>query len=113
MSFSSTVQILTVTIEPKKNAKGESYERRSAEALLLDDNGGILVAGGLPLSKELAEGLKPGLYRAGFSMVRQEFGDRRGDLTSRLVSLTPAPAAAARASANLTPPRPEQAPAKV
>ena len=106
----STVQILQVTVEDKKNKSGETYQRRSAEALLLNDDGTLVAAGALPLSKELAEGLKPGLFRAGFSMVRQEFGDRRGDLVSRLVSLVPAPSNSARATANLTS---APAPAKV
>lgn len=102
MSFSSVIQVLKVDIEDKKNKAGETYQTRKAECLLLDDKGLIEVAGGMPLSKELADGLKPGIYRAGFSMVRQEFGDRRGDIVARLVSLVPAPAQRA-ASENLTP----------
>lgn len=102
MSYSSTVQVLKVVIAELKNKAGEPYQRRSAEVLLLNDKGNIEVAGALPLTKELAETLKPGIYRAGFSMVRQEFGDRRGDIVSRLVSLVPAPMPAGP-SANLTP----------
>jgi hypothetical protein len=91
MSFSSIIQVLKVDIEDKKNKSGETYQTRKAECLLLNESGSIEVAGGMPLSKELAENLKPGIYTAGFSMVRQEYGDRRGDIVARLVSMVPAP----------------------
>ncbi len=101
MSHSCTVQVLKVLIETreKKAAKGEFYDVREAEVILLDDEGGIECAGRLPLSKTLAEGLKTGVYRAGFSMVRSAFGDRRGDIVSQLVSLTPVPVKASPVAA--------------
>lgn len=101
MGHSVTVQVLKVLVEQreKKAAKGEFYDVREAEVILLDDEGGIECAGRLPLSKTLAEGLKPGTYRAGFSMVRSAFGDRRGDIISQLVSLLPVPVKQAPAAA--------------
>lgn len=101
MSHSSTVQVLKVLVEKreKKAVKGEFYDVREAEVILMNDDGGIECAGRLPLSQTLAEGLIPGTYRAGFSMVRSAFGDRRGDIISQLVSLVPVPVKMAPAAA--------------
>jgi hypothetical protein len=101
MAHTSTVQVLKVLVEKreKKAVKGEFYDVREAEVILLDDEGGIECAGRLPLSLTLSEGLKPGTYRAGFSMVRSSFGDRRGDIISQLVSLTPVPVRQSAAAA--------------
>lgn len=92
MSFSSTVHVLKV-INDEKTAKktGEKYNVRLAECVLLDDNGAIEVAGPMRLTEALLEGLVPGVYRAGFSMVRETYGDRKGELVSKCVSFTPVP----------------------
>jgi hypothetical protein len=90
MAHSSTVQILKITNEVRKSKKtNEDYSVREAEALLLDDAGNVEVAGTLRLTPSLVEGLVIGTYRAGFTMAKQAFGDRRGDIVSQLVSLTP------------------------
>jgi hypothetical protein len=98
MSFSSTIQVLLVSIEEKKNREGGTYTKRTAECILLEDDGSINACGSMRLSEDLAKDLKPGTYRAGFSMVRSTFGDTKGELVSRLVSLTPAPVRAAPAA---------------
>lgn len=87
MSHSSTVQILKITNETRMSKANTPYDVREAEVLLLNDEGTVECAGALRLSKALVEGLVLGTYRAGFSMVRQAFGDRRGDIVSQLVSL--------------------------
>lgn len=87
MGHSSTVQILKITNETRMSKANTPYDVREAEVLLLNDEGAIDCAGSLRLSKALLEGLVLGTYRAGFSMVRQAFGDRRGDIVSQLVSL--------------------------
>jgi hypothetical protein len=90
MSHTSTVQVLKITNETRISEKTKlPYDVREAEVLLLNDDGSVEVAGNMRLSKGLVEGLVPGVYRAGFSMTRQAFGDRRGDIVSQLVSLVP------------------------
>lgn len=91
MAHSSTVQVLKVVNEMRKSKKGEDYTIRMAECVLLTDEGEIEVAGPLRLSEELVKDLKPGFYRAGFSMVRSTYGDNKGDIVSKCVSLTPVP----------------------
>ena len=92
MAHSSTVQVLKVINEEKTAKKtGEKYTVRMAECVLLDDAGQVEVVGPMRLSEALLEGLTPGYYRAGFSMVRETFGDRKGEISSKCVSLTPVP----------------------
>jgi hypothetical protein len=91
MSYTSTIQVLHVSSEERTAKDGKAYTRRKCEALILNDEGGIEAAGSLPLTPSLFEGLRPGTYRAGFSMGRLEYGDRRGDIVSQLVSLTLVP----------------------
>lgn len=92
MAFSSTVQVLKVINEEKTAKKtGEKYNVRMAECVLLDDSGAVEVAGPMRLTEALLEGLVPGTYRAGFSMVRETFGDRKGEIVSKCVSLQPVP----------------------
>lgn len=92
MAHSSTVQVLRVVNETReKKDKSGSYPVRLAVCTILLDDGSVEAAGNLRLTEALLEGLTPGVYRAGFSMVQNQFGDNRGDLTSQLVSLTPVP----------------------
>lgn len=92
MAFSSTIQVLKVINEEKTAKKtGDKYNVRMAECVLLDDNGQIEVAGPMRLTESLLEGLVPGVYRAGFSMVRETYGDRKGEIVSKCVSLQPVP----------------------
>lgn len=91
MAHSSTVQVLKVIDEEKTSKKGEKYQVRMAEVIIIDDDGQIEVTGPMRLSEALLEGLKPGVYRAGFSMVRNTYGDNKGEIGSRCVSLTPVP----------------------
>lgn len=92
MAHSSTVQILKITNETRISPKTQlPYDVREAEVLCLLDDGTVEVAGTMRLSKLLVEGLLPGTYRAGFTMAKIGFGDRRGDITSQVVSLVPVP----------------------
>ena len=92
MAFSSTVQILKVTNETRVSEKTKlPYDVREAEVLCLQDDGSVEVAGTMRLSKLLVEGLVPGTYRAGFTRAKIGFGDRRGDITSQVVSLVTVP----------------------
>lgn len=106
MTHSSTIQVLKVTNETLKSKEGKEYFKRQAEVMLLDDAGNIEVVGALRLTEALAKDLTPGVYRAGFSMVRVEYGDRKGDITSQLVSLMPVNL---RASTPATSPAPKVA----
>ena len=108
MAFSSTVQIMRVVNETReKKDKSGTYQVRFAVCACLTDDGEVEVAGNLRLSEALVADLKPGLYRAGFSMTQVTYGDNRGDITSQVVSLVPvpvkgaanAPAAPAKAAA--------------
>ena len=62
MGHSVTVQVLKVLVEKreKKLEKGQFYDVREAEVILLDDEGAVECAGRLPLSQTLAEGLLHG-----------------------------------------------------
>jgi|GEM_PF-1582649 hypothetical protein len=91
MAHSSTVQVLKVVNESRKTKKGEEFQIRMAEVVLYTDEGEVEVVGPMRLSESLLEGLKPGYYRAGFTMERQGWGDNKGDIVSRCVSLTPVP----------------------
>lgn len=92
MAFSSTVQILRVVNETReKKDKSGTYQVRYAVCACLTDDGEVEVAGNLRLSEALAQDLKPGMYRAGFSMIQVTYGDNRGDIASQVVSLVPVP----------------------
>lgn len=92
-SHSSTVQVLKVINEEReKKDKSGKYWARLAVVTVLRDNGDVECAGNLRLSESLAEGLTPGLYRAGYCMGQVGYGDNRGDIQSMLVSLVPVPA---------------------
>lgn len=91
MAHSSTIQVLKIVNEMRKKKDNTEYPVRMAECVLLTDDGEVEVVGPLRLSEELISGLRPGYYRAGFSMVRQTYGDNKGDIVSKCVSLTPVP----------------------
>lgn len=91
MAHSSTVQVLKVLNESLISKEGKPYFKRQAEVVLLDDAGNVEVAGSLRLTEAMVRDLVPGTYRAGFSMGRIEYGDRKGDITSMLVSLVAVP----------------------
>lgn len=95
MSFSSTIQILKVNEVEKGVAKktGQPWERHTAECMLLADDGSIECVGRLVIPATLRESVSVGTFRAGFSLVVPTFGDQKGDITSRLVSLQPVGAA--------------------
>jgi len=107
MSFSSTIQVLKVNDIEKGISKKtqQPWERHTAECMLLADDGTIECVGRLLIPQPLRDQVKVGVFRAGFSLVVPTYGDTKGDITARLVSLQPAPTAA-RASANLTPAKP-------
>lgn len=91
MAHSSTIQVLKVVNEQRKTREGKDYTVRMAECVLYTDDGEVEVAGPLRLSEELVNGLKPGWYRAGFSMVRSFADATKNELVSKCVSLTPVP----------------------
>ena len=93
MSFSSTLQILKVNAVESGVAKatGKPWERHTAECMLLDDDGAIECVGRLVIPTALRETIKVGIFRAGFALVVPTFGDQKGDISTRLTSLTPAP----------------------
>lgn len=103
MSFSSTIQIIKVNEVEKGVSKktGQPWERHSAECILIDGDGGIEAVGRLVIPEPLREQVSLGTFRAGFTLARSNFGDQKGDIVARLVSLQavqavkPAPAASA------------------
>lgn len=104
MAHTSTINVLKVSKEERTSSKsGDKFDVMSAEVLILTDDGQIEAAGAMRLTKELYEGLTPGMYRAGFSMARQAYGDRRGDIVTQLVSLQPVPTRNASAPAKPAP----------
>lgn len=101
MSFSSTIQILKVNEIEKGISKktGAAWERHTAECMLLSDVGEIECVGKLTIPVALREGLKTGTYRAGFALHVPTFGDRKGEVSTQLVSLSAVPVRAPVAGA--------------
>lgn len=97
MSFSSTVQVLKVNEVEKGVSKktGLPWERHTAECVLLDEAGAIECVGRLSIPTPLRGEVKVGTFRAGFSLQVPTFGDQKGDITARLVSLSVVPGRAA------------------
>lgn len=91
MSFTSTIQVLKVNPVESGIAKktGQPWERHTAECMLLNDDGTIECVGRLVIPTAMREAFAIGTFRAGFALVVPTFGDSKGDITSRLVSLTP------------------------
>ncbi len=111
MAHSSTIQILKVEVREGVSKRTQlPYVLHSAEVLLLTDDGEVELAGSLPLPRSLVDVAKVGTFRAGFSMIRQSTGDRRGDIVSQLVSLTPVPVRGSLAGGSVAAPAPAAAP---
>lgn len=93
MSFSSTIQVLKVNEVEKGVSKktGQPWERHTAECMLLDDSGEVECVGKLTIPQALRETVAKGVFRAGFSLVVPTFGDQKGEISARLVSLQPVP----------------------
>lgn len=100
MAHSSTVQVFKVVNEARKTRDGKDYQVRMAECALLTDDGEVEVVGPIRLSEDLIKDLKPGFYRAGFSMVRSTYGDNKNEIVSKCVSLTPVPTKGAPSSSS-------------
>lgn len=98
-TFSSTINILTVENEERTSKRtGNKYQHFVARAILLDDAGKVVTVGALPVRNEaLRSQVKPGVYRAGFSLQVPDYGDDKGDICAVLTSLTPVPATPAPA----------------
>lgn len=91
MSFSSIVQVLKVNEIEKGISKktGQPWERHTAECCLLDDAGLVECVGRLSIPTALRGEVKVGTFRAGFSLHVPTFGDQKGDIGARLISLVP------------------------
>ena len=91
--FSSTIQILKVNDVATGVSKktGLPWERHTAETILLDDDGQLLEVGKLAIPKDMRGNLKPGVYRAGFTLGVVISDSDRGNIVTRLTSLVPVP----------------------
>jgi hypothetical protein len=100
MKFSSTIHILKINdLETGISQKTQKpWERQTAECMLLDDDGVMECVGRLVVPQAMREGLKTGVFRAGFALVVPTFGDQKGDITARLTSLMPVPVKGAPAA---------------
>lgn len=89
MSLSSTIQILKVNpVESGVSKKtGSPWERHTAEAILLNDDGGIECVGKLDIPPSMRGLVTVGTFRGGFSFHVPTFGNDQGRITARLVSL--------------------------
>jgi len=94
MSNFSTINILKVNEVEKGISKktNQPWERHTAEAVCLLDDGSVECVGKLDIPPALRGQLAVGVFRAGFSLHVPTFGDQQGKITSRLVSLQPVPA---------------------
>lgn len=97
MSFSSTIQILKVDDPQEKTSPkdGSKYTVRTAQTALLDDNGELQKVGRLRIPESMKEKVKPGTFRASFSLEVAQWGPNKGDVISALVDLMPVPVKAA------------------
>lgn len=91
----STIEILAVENEQRNSKRtGNDYTHFAARCVVRDDNGTPVTVGTIrsdAIAQELRDQVKPGLYRAGFSLVVPDFGKDQGNIVSRLVSLMPFP----------------------
>ena len=93
MSFSSTIQVLKINeVEKGVSAKtGKPWERHTAECCLLDASGAVECVGKLSIPPPLRGEMKVGIFSAGFTLAVPTYGDAKGDITARLVSLVAVP----------------------
>lgn len=100
-NFSSTIQVLKLNEVEKGTSRktGQPWERHTAECVLLADDGSIECVGKLNIPEPLRGAVTTGTFRAGFTLHVPTFGDQQGQITSRLVSLTPVPVRGASAPA--------------
>ena len=93
MSFSSTIQVLKINEVEKGISKktGQPWERHTAECCLLDASGAVECVGKLSIPPPLRGELKIGVFSAGFTLAVPTYGDAKGDITARLVSLVAVP----------------------
>lgn len=100
--FSSTVQVLLVETTQSKKLNpdtGKPYEQVAARCILLADNGkDVITVGRLRVPPVLREVVRPGTFRADFTLQVPDYGDNKGDIVAMLTGLVPvasAPAAQA------------------
>lgn len=89
--FHSTIQVLKVDApEEKVSPKdGSKYTIRTAQTALLDDDGVLQKVGRLRIPESMAEKVKVGTFRAGFSLEVAQWGLNKGDVIAMLVDLVP------------------------
>lgn len=97
MSFSSTIQVLKVdTPEEKTSPKdGSKYTVRTAQTMLLTDDGKLDKVGRLRIPDRLADAVKEGVFRASFALEVAQWGQNKGDVIAVLTGLVPMPPKAA------------------
>lgn len=90
-----TIEILAVEREERTSKRtGNQYEHFAARSVLRNEDGVPITVGTIrseSIAPELRESVKPGVYRAGFSLVVPDFGKDQGNVVSRLVQLVPFP----------------------
>lgn len=92
-SFTSTIQVLKVDAPEEKTSPkdGSKYTVRTAQTALLNDDGTLDKVGRLRIPERMAELVKVGIFRAGFSLEVAQWGQNKGDVIAALVSLQPVP----------------------
>lgn len=93
-SFASALQILTVETTDSKTvdpATGKPFQRVAARCIVFKDESAkeVVTVGRLRVPKQFVELVKPGMFRAGFSLGVPDYGDNKGDVVAQLVSLQP------------------------
>lgn len=91
--FSSTIQVLKVdTPEEKTSPKdGSKYTVRTAQTMLLTDDGKLDKVGRLRIPDRLADVVKEGTFRASFALEVAQWGQNKGDVIAVLTGLVPMP----------------------
>lgn len=91
-AFHSLIQVLKVDpVEEKTGKDGSKYTIRTAQTALLADDGSLEKVGRLRIPERMADQVKVGTFRAGFSLEVAQWGQNKGDVIASLVSLIQQP----------------------
>jgi hypothetical protein len=93
MTFSSTIQVLKVEKEERTSKRtGNKYDHFAARCIVLGDDGEVVTVGVITsraCTPEVREKVKPGTYRAVFSLQVSDFGENKGEIVATLTDLAP------------------------
>lgn len=91
--FSSTIEVLAVENEDRTSKRtGNKYNHFAARCVLRADDGSVVTVGTIRsylIDSELRDKVKPGLFRATFTLRVPDFGESKGDIVSVVTGFVP------------------------